>query len=319
MYRIAFLSAALFAAATLATGAEKPQPKFRPPAGQELISDFVFGTGGGRELHAEILRPKDPPKEPMPAVLFIHGGGWAGGTHLIYAPWLVEKGYFTASIEYRLSGEAPWPAQIEDCKLAVRWLRANAAKFHVNPDRIGVMGHSAGGHLVACLGTLGDVKELDGRGGYEGVSSRVQAVVDQCGPADFTPEAGPAVGANRGDHPGLVKLFGGTFAEKEKLYRQASPALHASETAAPFLIVHGENDKLVPIAQSERLEAALKKTGASVEFLRIKNAGHGLRAEKPTDPPADPDPKALQAAMVAFFDKHLRGQETDASKPNGKK
>jgi acetyl esterase/lipase len=298
---------ALVIASWVAFAAEPPKARdksnFRPPPGQELISDFVFGTGGGRELHAEILRPKEPPKEPMPAVLIIHGGGWAGGTHLVYAPWLVEKGYFTASIEYRLSGEAAWPAQIEDCKLAVRWLRANAAKFHVNPDRIGVTGHSAGGHLVACLGTLGDMKELEGSGGYAGVSSRVQAVVDQCGPTDFTPAGSFIVGAK---HPGLEKLFGGTYEEKKDAYRQASPALHANATTPPFLIVHGENDKLVPIAQSERLADALKKAGATVELLRIKNGGHGLRAEKPADPPAEPDLKAQQAAMLAFFDKHLK-------------
>ena len=302
--RLTFI--ALVVSACVALAAETPKPKFRPPPGQELLSNVVFGTGGGRELHAEILRPQPPPKEPMPAVLFIHGGGWAGGTHLIYAPWLVERGYFTASIEYRLSGEAPWPAQIEDCKLAVRWLRANAAKFHVNPDRIGVMGHSAGGHLVACLGTLGDVKELEGRGGYDGISSRVQAVVDQCGPADFTSADAPAAGTNRTDHPGLIKLFGGTYAEKADAWRQASPALHASAAAPPFLIVHGENDKLVPIAQSERLATALKHAGVPVDFIRIKNAGHGLKGDKPTDPPADPDSQTLRVAMIAFFDKHLK-------------
>ena len=279
---------------------------FAAPPGQELLSNVVFGTGGGRDLHAEILRPKEPLKEPMPAVLIIHGGGWSGGNHLTYAPWLVQQGYFTASIEYRLSGEAPWPAQIEDCKLAVRWLRANAAKFHVNPDRIGVMGHSAGGHLVACLGTLGDAKELEGCGGYDGVSSRVQAVVDQSGPADFTPEGGPAVGTNRTDHPMLVKLLGGTYAEKTAVWRQASPALHAGVDAPPFLIVHGEKDTIVPVAQGERLAAALKRAGAKVELLLIKNGGHGLRADKPDGPPAEPDQNAQQAAIIAFFDNHVK-------------
>jgi len=287
--------------------AAKAIPEFRAPAGQERLTNVVYGTGGGRELHAEILRPITPPAEPMPAVLLIHGGGWAGGSHLGYfAPWLVEKGYFTASIEYRLSGEAPWPAQIEDCKLAVRWLRANAAKYHVNPDRIGVMGHSAGGHLVACLGTLGAVKELEGQGGWPDVSSRVQAVVDQSGPSNFMPGGGPAVGTNQTNHPGLIKLFGGTCAEKPDAWRQASPALHASADTPPFLIVHGELDKLVPIAQSEQLAAALKQAGTPVELLRVKNGGHGLRADKPGDAPAEPDPKAQQAAILAFFDKQLK-------------
>jgi dipeptidyl aminopeptidase/acylaminoacyl peptidase len=104
----------------------------------------------------------------------------------------------------------------------------------------------------------------------------------------------------------LLKLFGGTYAEKSEAWRQASPALHASAGEPPFLIVHGEMDKLVPIAQSERLAAALKTAGVPVELLRVKNAGHGLRADKPTDPPAKPDPKALQAAILAFFDKNLK-------------
>ena len=290
-----------------ASAADAARPKFRAPPGQELLSDVVIGTGGGRELHAEILMPKEPPQEPMPAVLLIHGGGWSGGSHLGYcAPWLVEKGYFTASIEYRLSGEAPWPAQIEDCKLAVRWLRANAAKYHINPDRIGVMGHSAGGHLVACLGTMGGVKEFEGKGGYEGVSSRVQAVVDQCGPAELTPDALPGISGGGHAHPALTKLFGGSYDEKTAVWRQASPALQAGPDAPPFLIIQGENDRLVPMLQSERLLAALKKNGTPVDLIRVKNAGHSLRAEKPDAPPADPDPKAQQAAMVAFFDKYLK-------------
>jgi acetyl esterase/lipase len=301
-----FFAVTLFATAWSLSAGEAAKPQFRPPAGQELESNVVFGTGGGRELHAEILRPKEAPKEPMPAVLLIHGGGWSGGSHLgYYAPWLVEKGYFTASIEYRLSGEAPWPAQIEDCKLAVRWLRANAEKFHVNPNRIGVMGHSAGGHLVACLGTLGNVKELEGKGGFDGISSRVQAVVDQAGPAEFTPEAGAALGANNINHPGLVKFFGGTYEQKTDVWRQASPALHASADTPPFLIVHGELDKLVPISQSERLAESLKRAGVKVELLRVKNAGHGLHAEKPNDPPAEPDWKAQQGAMLRFFEEKL--------------
>ena len=283
------------------------KPKFHAPAGQELLSDVVIGTGGGRELHAEILRPQKAPSAPMPAVILIHGGGWAWGKHTDYrAPWLVEKGYFTASIEYRLSGEAKWPAQIEDCKLAVRWLRTNAAKFNINPDRIGVMGHSAGGHLVACLGTMADAKELEGHGGYEGVSSRVQAVVDEAGPSNFLPGAGPAVGTNSVDHPYLVKLLNGTYAEKPEAWRQASPALHANAGEPPFLIVHGELDHTVPIAQSEQLAAALKQAGVPAELLPIRNAGHGLRAEKPTDTPAEPDTKALQASIVAFFDLNLK-------------
>jgi acetyl esterase/lipase len=303
----AFIIEKLKRPAPKTAAAASAKPAYRPSADVEVLEDVVYGTVGGKELHVDIARPKRPPAEPMPAVLLIHGGGWSGGTHKGYAPvWLAQHGYFTASVEYRLSGEAPWPAQIEDCKLAVRWLRANAAKYHVNPDRIGCMGHSAGGHLVACLGTLGAESALDSVGGYSGVSSRVEAVVDEAGPVDFTPEGRPTLGAEMNENPGLVKLFGGSFADKAAAWRQASAALHVSADTPPFLIFHGENDRLVPITQAERMFAALKSAGIPVELIRVKNAGHGLRPDKPSDPAADPDPEAQHAAILAFFDQHLK-------------
>jgi acetyl esterase/lipase len=229
------LAAALFLASSLALyAAGEGTVNPHAPADVTLIEDVVIGTGGGRELHANICFPKVLPKEPMPAVLMIHGGGWSGGDYKGYHPFfLPQHGYFIAAIEYRLTGEAPWPAQIEDCKLAVRWLRANAAKYHVNPDRIGCMGHSAGGHLVTCLGTLGGVPELEGTGGNPGVSSRVQAVVDEAGPTNFTPEGRPTIGKSMDDVAGLVKLFGGHYADKPEPWKQASSALHVTKDTPP--------------------------------------------------------------------------------------
>lgn len=289
--------------------AEPVKPLPPPPAGIEIIENVEYGTGSGHPLHVDIARPKETPKELMPAVLTIHGGGWAGGTHRGYLPFgLVKQGYVVAAVEYRLSGEAPWPAQIEDCKAAVRWLRANAAKYQVDPNRIGCMGSSAGGHLVACLGTL-DRPELEGKGGNEGVSSKVQAVVDEAGPTDFTPAARPAVGTlskDGKDHPALVKLFGGTYAEKASVWDMASPALHAKAGDPPFLVIHGEADPLVPIAQAERMIAALEKAKVPVEVIRVKGGGHGLRAEKPSDPPAEPTPQALEQSIISFFNKQLK-------------
>ena len=305
-----FQHLSLLLALPLAGLADEPQkPLPPPPAGIEIIENVEYGTGGGHPLHADIARLKETPKVLMPAILTIHGGGWAGGTHRGYLPFgLVKEGYVVAAIEYRLSGEAPWPAQIEDCKAAVRWMRANADKYHVDPNRIGCMGHSAGGHLVACMGTL-DMPELEGKGGNEGVSSKVQAVVDEAGPSDFTPASQPAVGTipkDGKDNPGLVKLFGGTFADKKSVWETASPALHAKKSDPPFLVVHGEADHLVPILQGERMVEALKKADVPVEFIRIKNGGHGLRTEKPSDPPAEPDPKALEQRIIAFFNKTLK-------------
>lgn len=299
----------LFVFAITCCAAEPAKPLPPAPPGVEIIENVEYGTGGGHALHVDIARPKETPKELMPAVLTIHGGGWAGGTHRGYLPFgLVKQGYFIAAVEYRLSGEAPWPAQIEDCKAAVRWLRANAAKYHVDPNRIGCMGHSAGGHLVACLGTL-DMRELEGKGGNEGVSSRVQAVVDEAGPTDFTPTAQPAVGSvskDGKDNPGLVKLFGGTYADKTSAWQQASPSLHVNADTPPFLLVHGEQDHLVPIKQAERMETELKKADVPFEFIRIKNGGHGLRAEKPEAPPAEPSPQELEQKIIAFFNKQLK-------------
>src|SRR5476649_877934 len=162
-----------------------PTPYRPPPEGIVALHDVVFGKGGDRDLHAEIAYPKDA-KGPLAAVIYIHGGGWIAGSQK-QAPILelAKNGFFAASIEYRLSNVAKWPAQIQDCKLAVRWLRANAAQYHVDPNRIGVWGASAGGHLVTCLGTMADVKAFEGDGGYPGVSSAVQAVVDFYGPTDF--------------------------------------------------------------------------------------------------------------------------------------
>jgi acetyl esterase/lipase len=257
-------------------------------------------------LHAEIAQPKEPTSQPRPAVLWIHGGGWSGGSHKQNAALLLAaKGYFTASVEYRLSGEAKWPAQIEDCKLAVRWLRANAKKYNIDPDRIGCWGSSAGGHLVACLGTMGDEKQFEGKGGYESVSSRVQAVVDYCGPADFTFSSTGIQGAAEKDPPALLGLFGASYKENPELWKQGSPIVYVKSDDPPFLIVHGDKDKTVPHDQSERLVAALEKAKVSVDFITVKGGGHNMAAAQ-GEPPAEPDRNGLNAAVLAFFDKNLK-------------
>ena len=289
----------------------KPKPAgarhpYHPPEGVEVAEDVVYGTADGLDLHVDLAYPKQTPEKPMPAVLLIHGGGWAGGTHKGYLPMnLAAHGYFIATVEYRLSGEAPWPAQIEDCKQAVRWLRANAEKYHVDPKHIGVMGHSAGGHLVACLGTLGNDTSLD-VGDFTDQNSSVQAVVDEAGPVDFTPAGRPTIGTNMDDHPGLVKLFGGSYDAKTASWQQASSALHVTSNTPPFLILHGEADHLVPIKQAEEMADALKKANVPYELIRVKNGGHGLRPDKAGDPAADPTPEAQQDLILHFFDQQLK-------------
>jgi acetyl esterase/lipase len=280
---------------------------FKRPSVQKVsdimvVRDVEFGTGGGRPLHANLAYPKNPPASPMPAVIWIHGGGWEGGSYQDNgAERLAQKGYFTATIEYRLSDEAKWPAQVEDCKLAVRWLRANAAKYNVNPERIGVWGHSAGGHLAACLGTMPDGKQ------DEGISSRVQAVVDYSGPSDFAHGSGGITGETAtNDAPMLVKLFGGTFATLSAVWRSGSPAEYVSKSSAPFLVVHGDKDDIVPIEQSETLVAALKNQNIPVKFIRVTNGDHLLRRPANSDQPAVPNTGEINAAVLEFFDSNLK-------------
>jgi len=291
-----------------------PAPRFQKPAGVQIIPEVEIGRVGDRVLHVEIARPKDPPSAPMPAVLWVHGGGWSRGSYKgNQAMALATKGYFTATIEYRLSGEAKWPAQIEDCKLAVRWLRANAAKYNVDPDKIGCWGSSAGGHLDACLGTMDDPR-FEGTGGYPGVSSRVQAVVDYFGPTDMTEGSAGIQRAKEGiqrakegvDAAGPLGLFGAHFAEKPELWRDGSPLVYVKAGDPPFLIAHGDKDMTVPIAHSEKLVAALKKAGVPVEFIVVKGAEHDFR---PVEGVAavEPDRQTLEAAVLAFFDKQLKG------------
>jgi len=285
----------------LALTAEPTTPQ--PPAfvwrGWEKLPDdvqtqtgIVFGTGGGQPLHAEIAWPKNPPPGLMPALIWVHGGAWQGDSqHPNKAAYFASRGYFTASIEYRLAPKTKWPAQIEDCKLGVRWLRANAAKYHVDPDHIGCWGESAGGHLVSCMGTLDD-PALEGTGGYPGVSSKVQAVCNWNGPVDFR-KGGPGV------------LFTQSFKENPALHLSASPYVHIKATQPPFLVMHGDKDHTVPYKDSVEFVVAMLKAGAPVEFVTVLNAQHGLGQIDPKVPPSMGIGEVF-ARMAEFFDKYLK-------------
>lgn len=260
--------------------------------------DIEYARVGDRALLLNYYVPRNA-QTPFPIVIQIHGGGWQSGSRNTPPKGglaLVKRGYAVASIDYRLTDEAPFPAQIHDCKAAVRFIRANAASAGIDPNRIGVWGNSAGGHLAALLGTTGDLPELEGNVGIVGVSSRVQAVFDVCGPANLLtlkPKAGtPNTNAVR-------DLLGGPATEKIELARSASPVSYASADDAPFLIYHGEADDVVPIAQSRELATALQNAGAIVYFVPIPNAGHDLRE-------VIPQSQQLSQNALAFFDRYLR-------------
>jgi acetyl esterase/lipase len=263
----------------------------------QVLRDLEYARVGARSLRLDLYLPQRTAGARLPVVVWIHGGGWRGGDKArTRAPEVLGEGYVVASIGYRLSHEATFPAQIHDCKAAIRWLRAHADRYGLDPERIGAWGSSAGGHLAALLGTSGDVPELEGTvGEHLDLSSRVQAVCDFFGPADFLAVLEPGAWPSAG-RPASAEslLLGGPVAERVDLARLASPVTHVSADDPPFLIVHGDEDRIVPLDQSERLHRALTAAGVEGTLHVVKGGGHGFR-----DPTVD-------ALVRQFFDRHLR-------------
>lgn len=280
--------------------------KYRPSKTVlDILPAISVGTGGEIPLKATIFRPKNPPPGLLPAIVFIHGGGWRSGSHYNpYGAWLAERGYLVASIDYRLSPQAKWPAQIEDCKLGVRWLRANAEKYGIDPERIGVFGTSAGGHLAACVALM-DAPELEGTGGYPGVSSKVVAAAAFCPPTDFTGDWLPGQPC-----PDWVEnLFGVPRAEKPELWQHASPALAVKPGAPPFFLAHGADDVHVPATQGEKLRQALEKNNVPVEWILVKGSGHGFfRMTEGEEAKMEPARDDIIRRLVAFFDERVKNR-----------
>ncbi len=221
-------------------------------------------------------------KPPYPVVMWIHGGSWLYGDKTMdcLACQLFARKYAVASVNYRLTNEIGFPAQINDVKAAVRFLRANAGKYKLDGDRIGVWGASAGGYLAAILGTSGDVKELEGSAGHNKQSSRVQAVVDWCGPTDLNTAQSQAGPNNkiRFDGPGtaVYNLMGARMDKKS--LASASPVTYASKDDPPFLIMHGDLDDAIPAAQGEELYQTLKNAKVDVSYHLLKGYGHSFAA-----------------------------------------
>jgi acetyl esterase/lipase len=254
----------------------------------------------------DLYIPKDA-KQPTPLIIFLHGGGWRGGdktNHL--SPGLLKAGYALASVNYRLTTEAIFPAQIHDVKAAVRWLRAHAKEYNYDPDRIGVWGYSAGGHLAQLVGTSSRVLALEGNGGNLDQSSKVQAVISWAGISDLTTIGGQAGKDNQlqlHKPVNLVSMFLGAHPNENKsLAWAASPIAYLSPDTPPMLIVHGEKDDVVPIEQSEQLYKAMKKAGLDATIVKLKGTTHDLRT-----------PDAL-AGIIPFFDRHLKQRKPALTK-----
>ncbi|MFC2002135.1 alpha/beta hydrolase fold domain-containing protein [Chloroflexota bacterium] len=245
----------------------------------------------------DIYTPEIPIASPIPAIIFIHGGGWDSGDKgdkfcVIKFSYLAAHGLFVASINYRLSGVAPFPAAVEDSKCAVRWLRANADKYNVDPQRIGVAGYSAGGHLAYMVGLVDETAGLEGNGGWEEFSSRVQAVCSYYGPSAFTR-----------DRPSHVLFLGGHLDEMPEIYKAASPINYVTKDDPPLLLIHGELDETVPYGDSERMYQAYQLAGIEAELIKVSYAGHIFR--QLTDSPISPSRDEIEQIRLDFFIKHL--------------
>jgi acetyl esterase/lipase len=259
-----------------------------------LYRDLEYARFGQNSLLLDIYLPTQA-SDPFPLIVWVHGGAFRmGDKGNSPAERMVARGYAVASINYRLSQEALFPAQIEDCKAAVRWLRAHAAQYNLNPGRIGAWGSSAGGHLVAMLGTTGHMRDLD-TGAHLAYSSQVQAVCDFFGPTDFLQmdAAGSDMHHDAPDSP-ESPLIGGAIQEYPDRVARANPITYVTPAAPPFLIAHGDCDPLVPHHQSELLYAALQRAGVQVTFHTVRGAGHGFEGPE------------IDQLVDAFFDRHLK-------------
>ncbi|MCM8534248.1 MAG: alpha/beta hydrolase [Lentisphaeraceae bacterium] len=263
----------------------------------EKISDIQFAKVGDKKLLLDLYLPeKSDVKAPL--LMWIHGGGWVGGNKKNCSlSWLSKHGFAVASISYRLSHEDIFPAQIHDCKGALRWLRANAAKYNIDTSKVAVAGSSAGGQLAALMGTSAGDEFVEGDvGGNTEQTTRVSAVIDFYGATDFILRS--KTQPHRANKEGSVvyKLLGGGADKKVELAKKASAVFYLTKDDPPFLIIHGDKDKTVLIDQSERIHDAYQKAGLDSTFIVIKNGGHGGKKFHSEE---------NNKLMLAFLKKHL--------------
>ena len=280
-------------------GGSSPSSASRPPRD---LHDLAYVKDGDPNQRLDLVVPAS--SVAVPLIVWIHGGGWEQGSyHQNPARAMAARGYAVASIGYRLSAQAKYPAQLEDCKAAVRWLRAHAGGYGIDPERIGVWGASAGGHLAALLGTTAKEKRFD-VGENLDQSSAVRCVIDSFGPADFLHWGDPPLPASY-DTPNtaVARLLGGRVADHEELALLASPVRFVDGDSVPFLIMHGEKDPIVPVQQSVVLDAALRRAGVESTLVIVPGGGHGGVAFG--------DARYVRQ-MAEFMDAHLAGPAAKA-------
>jgi acetyl esterase/lipase len=272
--------------------AQTTSPAVNPP--RSVQQDVPYSTAGGHPLMLDIYEPSEQSSALRPAVVLIHGGGWTSfdkSTMHGMGMFLARCGFVAFAVDYRLmhGSENIWPAQLDDVQRAVRWIRANAGKYRVDPDHIGAFGHSAGAQLASLLG-MEDTRD-NSAAALAKYSSKVQAVVEVSGPSDFTTHR------DADDDAFLATFFGGSYAQHSKIWQDASPVFHVSKNVSPFLIMHGTQDADVPIAQSQELADKLKQAGVSVKFVTVEDV-HTFRTPEAR--------RRLALETQAFFTQYLR-------------
>lgn len=264
-------------------------------AAPEVIRDIEYSRPGGYSLKLDLYLPENRQGVALPVVVWVHGGGWKNGSKdKCKAAWLADEGFAVASINYRLTDVAQWPAQIDDCREAVRWLRRNAGVFGLDAENIGAWGSSAGGHLAALMGTLPYAKD-------EAVSSRVSAVCDWFGPTELLTMPPNNVGNGRTEedvaNSNGAKLLGCTVKDCPELAKQASAYDQVSPDDSVFLIMHGDQDPGVPIQQSIQFHNRLQKAGVPSQMKVVIGAGHGGK---------EFETKESRGLVLSFFDRYLK-------------
>ena len=270
----------------------------RPPAGVVFEEGIEYSNPDDQHLQLNMARPENG-SDPRPGIVCIHGGGFRAGTRESFdnlCMVLAENGYVAVTVTYRLSPAYQFPAAVHDVKAAVRWMRANAENYNIDPNRIGTTGGSAGGHLAQFLGVTAGVQRFEGNGGNAEYSSNVSCVVNYYGPSDFTKSYDASVDAAE-----VLPLFlGGDLEQERHRHILASPLYWVTPDAAPTLCIHGTEDRYVAHEQAVWLIDRLTASDVEARLMTIEGADHGFRGESMEVK------AAIEQARIAFFEKHLK-------------
>ncbi|HAD58916.1 MAG TPA: alpha/beta hydrolase [Planctomycetaceae bacterium] len=268
------------------------------PDGVIFERNIEYSNPDGQHLQLNMARPEDE-ASLRPAVVCIHGGGFRAGSREGFNKLclkLAENGYVAVTVTYRLAPKYQFPAAVHDVKAAVRWLRANAKKYHIDPERIGTTGGSAGGHLAQFLAVTKDVPQFEGSGGHSEYSSSVACVANIYGPSDFTKSYDASVDAAE-----VLPLFlGGNLEQQRRRHIEASPLYWVTPNASPTLCIHGTEDRYVAHEQAVWLVDKLKAAHVEARLMTIEGADHGFRGASPEQR------EAIETERIRFFDAHLK-------------